>query len=456
VSMEWRTYLRDNYENDVEELKEYLRIPSISALPDHDSDVRAAAEWVSDKLRDAGFPEVELIPTDRNPIVFAHWHVDDNQPTVMIYGHYDVQPPDPLDLWETPPFEPTERDGRLYARGASDDKGNSFATVKAMKAIHQTEGKPPINVKIFFEGEEEIGSPSMAPVIQQHKYKLSCDFVISADGGMHAADQPSVTISSKGLAACQVNLKTAATDLHSGVHGANVPNAVQSLVELAATFHDENHRITVDGFYESVVDLSDTDRKDIGQVPHDEDSYKEMVGVSALKGEAGYTPNERAWARPTLDMNGIWGGFQGAGVKTVTPNEAHLKITCRLVPDQNPEEIVKLIDAHCQKYCPVGASVTVEPFPGQAFPFSIDRDHPGLKTAMEVLEDMYDKDVLVTRVGGTVPVAELFQRELGSDMVFFSWGLPENGMHAPNESYRLVDFQRMREGYCRYLHALAR
>ena len=456
MANEWRTYLRDHYETHVDELKEYLRIPSISALPDHDSDVRSAADWVANKLRAAGFPHVEMIETERNPIVFAHWHVDDSQPTAMIYGHYDVQPPDPLELWESPPFEPTVRDGRLYARGASDDKGNSYATVKAIEALHATEGKPPINVKVFFEGEEEIGSPSMGPVIRDNKDKLACDFIISADGGMHSADQPSVTLSSKGMAACQVNLKTAATDLHSGLHGANVPNAVQSLVKLASSFHDESHRVAIDGFYDRVRELSDQDRADIAAVPYDEDGYKQSVGASELKGEAGYTPNERAWVRPTLDINGFWGGFQGEGVKTVTPNEAHLKITCRLVPDQEPEEIVELINAHCQKHCPVGASVSVERFPGQARPFSISRDHPALKTAMDVLEDMYDKDVYITRVGGTVPVAELFQRELGSDMVFFSWGLPDNGMHAPNESYRLVDFERMREGYCRYLHALAR
>jgi hypothetical protein len=202
VAFEWRKHLNDNYDQHVEELKEYLRIPSISALPEHDSDVRTAADWIAGKLEDAGFPHVEQIPTDRNPIVYAHWHVDDNQPTAMIYGHYDVQPPDPLELWESPPFEPTVRDGRLYARGASDDKGNSFATVKAIEALHRTEGGPPINLKVFFEGEEEIGSPSMGPAIKQHKEKLACDFVISADGGMHAADQPSITVSSKGLAAC--------------------------------------------------------------------------------------------------------------------------------------------------------------------------------------------------------------------------------------------------------------
>jgi acetylornithine deacetylase/succinyl-diaminopimelate desuccinylase-like protein len=456
VAADWQTYLKDHLDEHLEELKEYLRIPSISALPAHDNDVRAAAEWIEAKLRDAGFPHVELIPTDRNPIVYAHWHVDDNQPTAMIYGHYDVQPPDPLELWETPPFEPTVRGDRLYARGASDDKGNSFATVKAIKALHETEGGPPINIKIFFEGEEEIGSPSMAPVIKEHKDKLSCDFIISADGSMYGADKPSLTIASKGLAACQINVKTAATDLHSGVHGANVPNAVQALVQLAGTFHDEHRHIAIDGFYDKVVELTEQDKSDFGKVYFDEEGYKEMVGISTLVGEDGYTPGERAGGRPTLDMNGIWGGFQGDGVKTVTPNEAHLKVTCRLVPDQDPNEIVELIVKHCEKHCPPGATVTVDPFPGQAFPFNVDREHPALKTAQEVLEDMYDREAIIQRMGGTVPVAELFQRELKSDMIFFSWGLPDNGMHAPNESYRLVDFDRMREGYCRYLKALRR
>jgi acetylornithine deacetylase/succinyl-diaminopimelate desuccinylase-like protein len=452
----WQEYLKDHFDDHVDELKEYLRIPSISALPAHQTDVRHAADWIADKLRWAGFPVVEMLPTERNPVVFAHWHVDDSQPTALIYGHYDVQPPDPLDLWESPPFEPTIRDGRLYARGSSDDKGNSYAPVKAIEALARTEGKPPINIKVFFEGEEEIGSPSMPPVIKQYRDKLACDFVISADGSMYAADQPSLTVSSKGLGACQVNLKTAATDLHSGVYGGTVPNAARAAVQLAATFHDAHNRVAVEGFYDRVRDLTPDEREEIARVPFDEDAFKRGIGISALVGEEGWSPLERMWARPTLDINGLWSGFQGDGVKTVTPNEAHIKITCRLVADQDPYEIVDLIEKHVQKHCPPGATVSVERHAGRARPFTISRNNPALVTAGEVLFEMYGVEPIIERTGGTIPVAEMFQTELGAEMITFSWGLSENGMHAPNESYRLVDFERAREGYCRYLHALKR
>lgn len=456
MSEAYDRYLEEHESAHLEALFELLRIPSVSALPERQADVRRAAEWVANRLRALGVPHVELIETERNPVVFGHWPVDDRQPTALIYGHYDVQPPDPLELWDTPPFDPVVRNGRIYARGASDDKGNLFAALCGIEALVRTQGRPPINLKFFFEGEEEIGSPSLGPVIRANREKLACDFVISADGGMYGHDQPSVTLSSKGLCACQVNVRTAATDLHSGQYGAVIANAVQVLVQLAASFHTPEGTVAVEGFYDTVRELTPEERAEIAAVPFDEQEYLRSVGARALWGEPGYSPLERAWARPTLDLNGIWGGFQGEGVKTVTPCEAHLKVTCRLVPDQEPEDILRLIEQHVARHTPAWAEVTVERFPGSARPFAIRRDHPALETARAVLRDLYGKEPLAIRLGGTLPVAEVFQRELGADMVFFAWGMPDSRVHAPNESYRLEDFRTMARAYCRYLTALAR
>jgi acetylornithine deacetylase/succinyl-diaminopimelate desuccinylase-like protein len=451
----WEAHLKETEASDLDALKEFLRIPSISALPEHDADVRHAAEWIAAKLREAGVPEVELLPTGRNPIVFGNWHVDDSQPTAMIYGHYDVQPPDPLDLWESPPFEPAERDGKLFARGSADDKGNAFATVNALAALTATQGGPKINVKFFFEGEEEIGSPSLPKFVHEHRERLACDWVISADGDMFGPDTPSLTMSSKGLAACQVDLRTADTDMHSGMFGAAMPNAVQHLVQLAATFHTPDGRVAIDGFYDRVRDLTPQERADIAEVPFNEEAYRASVNAPALWGEQGYSPLERAWARPTLDLNGFWGGFQGEGTKTVTPCEAHLKITCRLVPDQNPEEILDLIEKYLQAHCPPTAKVSMRRFPGSARPFSISKENTALKTAADVLGDLYDRDPLYVRTGGTVPVAEIFQQELGADMIFYAFGMPDSRVHAPNESLQLQAFSMARRAYCAYLNALA-
>lgn len=435
----------------LEALRDFLRIPSVSALPQHQTDVQRAAEWVAQRLRTLGIPDVRLLPTERNPIVYGQWIVDPTLPTVLVYGHYDVQPPDPLELWETPPFEPTLRDGRLYARGASDDKGNMFAALCGIEALIRIIGHPPVNLKFFFEGEEEIGSPSMPGAVRQYRELLACDVIVSADGGMYGHDQPSLTLSSKGICACQVDLRTAATDMHSGQYGAVIANAVQTLVQLAATFHTPEGRVAVAGFYDKVRELSPEERAEIAAVPFDPEAYLATIGAKTFWGEPGYTPLERAWARPTLDINGFWGGFQGEGIKTVTPCEAHLKITCRLVPDQDPDEILQLIEQHVQAHCPPWADVQVTRLPGSARPFAIRRDHPALAAARAVLRELYGKEPLMTRVGGTIPVAELFQRELGADMLFFAWGMPDNRVHAPNESYRIEDFRTMSRAYVRLL-----
>lgn len=448
-------YLREHDQRHLEELREFLRIPSISSLPERHADVLRAAEFVAAQLRGLGASGVELLPTGGNPVVYGEWPAPAGAPTALLYGHYDVQPPDPLELWETAPFEPTVRDGRLYARGASDDKGNMFAPLKALEALIATGGSVPIGLKCIFEGEEEIGSPNLPGFIRDNAERLRADFALCADGGMWGPDSPSVTLSSKGICACQLDLRTSNVDLHSGQHGAAVPNAVEALARLVTTLHDDDGRVTVSGFYDDVRPLSPEMRRELAELPFDADSYREELGLVALWGEPEYTPLERRAARPALDLNGIWGGFTGEGLKTVTPSEAHAKITCRLVPHQDPAKIVDLIEAHVRQHCPPGATVTVRRFAGAAHPFEVRPDHPALAAAVGVLRDLYGKEPLRVRMGGTLPLAETLQRYLHAEMIFFSWGMPDDRVHAPNESYRLAAFEASRRAYCALLPQLA-
>jgi acetylornithine deacetylase/succinyl-diaminopimelate desuccinylase-like protein len=449
-------YIREHDARQLEELRAFLRIPSVSSLPEHRDDVRRAAEWLADQLRGLGAQGVELLPTAGNPVVYGEWPAPEGAPTALLYGHYDVQPPDPLDLWESPPFEPAVRDGKLYARGASDDKGNLFAPLKAIEALRATQGQVPIGLKCIFEGEEEIGSPSLPAFVRDNAAHLAADFALCADGGMYGPDTPSLTLATKGVCACQLDLRTAKTDLHSGAHGAAAPNAVEALARLVTTLHDDAGRVTVAGFYDSVRELTAEEREQMARVPFDEEEYRRGLGVPALWGEPEYTVTERRWARPTLDLNGIWGGFTGVGLKTVTPCEAHAKITCRLVPNQEPAQILDLIEAHAREHCPPGATVTLRRFPGAARPFAVRPDHPALKAAGRVLADLYGKEPLLVRMGGTLPLAATLQEELGIDMIFFSWGMPDSNVHAPNESLRLTSFADSRRAYCRLLPELAR
>ncbi len=436
----WETYLEDNRQEHLDQLFDLLRIPSISALPEHKGDIQKAAEWVADKMKAAGVPKVEVMPTDGNPVVFGEWQVDESKPTVLIYGHYDVQPPDPLDLWTTPAFEPAIRDGAIFARGAADDKGNLFQPIRAVEALNETQGGPPINVKFIIEGEEEVGSPNLPPFVANNKDLLACDFVICADGGMYSEETPSLTLGSKGICGLQIDLRTADTDMHSGMFGSNIQNAARAAAQLAATFHDEQHRVAVDGFYQDVRDLTDDDKAEYAELPFDEGEYLGDVGASELVGEEGYTALERAGGRPTLDINGIWGGFQGAGTKTVTPCEAHIKITCRLVADQDPAQIIEALKAHVEKHKPAGTEISFSETTGGARAFRIEREHPAIETAFQVLGDLYDRDPYFVRLGGTLPIAASFQDDLGADMLFYSWGLPGSRAHAPNENFKLSAF----------------
>lgn len=456
VENEWRENLENRKDELDQELMDLLAMPSISTDPDQKDIIRETAEWVANRLRNAGVPDVKIVDTPGHPAVLGRWHVADDQPTILIYGHYDVQPADPIELWDTPPFQPTVRDGKVYARGSSDMKGNLLTSVQGVEALAQAYGQPPVNVSFIYEGEEEIGSPHLPELVELEKDFLRADAVLSADGGQHGPDQPSLNVGLKGLGGCQINLTTANSDLHSGMYGAAVPNAVQAIVQLAATFHDADGRVQVEGFYDRVHDLDDGERAEIAEVPFDEGEFKESLGLEELWGEVGWSTMERRWARPTMDFNGIWGGFQGDGTKTVTPREAHLKVTCRLVPDQDPVEIVNLIEKHVQKHRPPGAIVEVQRIPGSAKPFVIDRSDPVHIAAGEVLEELYGKPPHIVRSGGTIPATGIFQDVLGADSIMFGWSQPGSGAHAPNEWYRLEDYERGRIAYALLLERLKR
>lgn len=452
---DWQRYLDDNQGRFLDELFDYLRIPSVSSMSEHADDVQRAAEWVASRFGKAGIENVEVMPTGGHPVVYGDWLHAPGKPTVLIYGHFDVQPADPYELWTSPPFEPEIRDDRIYARGASDDKGNSLIPILAVEALIATTGRLPLNVKFLFEGQEEIGSPQLPPFMEEHRDKLGADLVISADGGQYGEDQPSLFVGFKGLCALQVDVTGPDRDLHSGLCGGAVQNPIHALAGILDSMHDADGRITVDGYYDGVVPLSEADRREIAEVPHDEEKYKRWVGVDELFGEAGFSTVERAWARPTLEVNGIWGGFQGEGVKTVLPGEAHAKISCRLVPDQDPDLIVEAITRHVGNHTPPGVRVNVTPIEGSAPPYLMPPDHPGNKIAEEVLTELYGKAPYLVRSGGTLPICSFFRDILGVYSLNFAFALEDEDFHSPNEFFRLASFERGQRAYVMLMEKLA-
>lgn len=452
--MSWQTYLVENRARFEAEMLDFLRIPSISALPAHAEEVRRAGEWVAQRLVAAGMEQVEVMETGGHPVVYAEWLHAPGKPTILVYGHFDTQPVDPLDLWDNPPFDPVVKDGRVYARGASDDKGNMLAPILALEALLRTEGGLPVNVKCFFEGQEEIGSPTLPPFIATHQEKFACDFVVSADGGQWEEDQPALGIAFKGLCALQLDVTGPAYDVHSGGYGGAIQNPIHALIRLLDSMRAADGRILVEGFYDRVRPLSAEDRAQIAAVPFDEAKYKTKLGIDELFGEPGYSTLERAWGRPTLELNGIWGGFAGDGTKTVLPSQAHAKITCRLVADQQPEEVAALIADHVAAHTPPGVKVDVAIQESGAYPYWMPADHPGNQAAREVLVELYGKEPLYVRSGGTIPVCAMFLSSLGVYTVNFAFGLNDERQHSPNEFFRLASFQRGQEGYCRLLKRL--
>jgi acetylornithine deacetylase/succinyl-diaminopimelate desuccinylase-like protein len=435
--------LRANSDRTLSQLIEFATIPSVSTDPAHAVDVLAAAAWVAKRLASAGPFAVRTIPTAGNPVVYGQWLGALGAPTVLVYGHYDVQPPDPLEKWASPPWTPTVRDGRLYARGVSDDKGPMLIPIAVADSFFRVERRLPVNVKCMFEGEEEIGSPSLDAFIRDNAELLACDVVLSADGAMWRINEPSLTVASRGLAGLELTLTAAAKDLHSGRHGGAVANPLHAMARLIASVHQPDGRVAVAGFYDRVRELTPAERADIAALPFDERDYLTQVGAPAAFGEPGYTTLERLWTRPTLEVNGMWGGYQGPGSKTVIPSEAHAKITCRLVPDQDPDEVVALVRRHLDSHVPPGTRLEVRPGDHGARPASIGADHFALRAAGEALQAVYGVRPLVVRMGGTVPISELFQRHMGLDTVFFSFSTADEDYHAPNEFFRV---HRLREG----------
>ena len=425
------------------ELVEFASIPSVSTDPAHAADLHAAAAWVAAKLKTAGPFTVKTMATPGASVVYAEWLGAPGAPTALIYGHYDVQPEDPVELWQSPPFQPTLRDGRLYARGVSDDKGPMLIPIKVAEAFFAVQGRLPVNVKFLIEGEEEIGSRHLEAFVVQHGELLAADVVISADGAMWRIDEPSLTVANRGLAGLELTLRGAAKDLHSGRHGGSVANPLHAMARLIASLHQPDGRVAVAGFYDRVRELSPAERADIAALPFDEAVYLNQVGATAAVGEPGYTTLERQWTRPTLEVNGMWGGYQGPGQKTVVPSEARAKITCRLVPDQDPDEVVALVVRHLETNVPAGARLTIRPADHGARPAHIARDHPVLKAAASALEATYGVAPLIVRMGGTVPIAEIFQRLMGLDTVYFSFSTGDEDFHSPNEFFRV---HRLHEG----------
>jgi acetylornithine deacetylase/succinyl-diaminopimelate desuccinylase-like protein len=452
----WKTYVEENTAGYLEELLEFLRIPSISSLPEHAADVKRAAYWVAERLEAAGLEEIQILPTEGHPVVYGQWLHATDKPTIMIYGHFDIQPVDPLELWTRPPFDPVIREDRIYGRGASDDKGNMLIPILAAEAMLKTKGRLPVNVKFFFEGQEEIGSPQMPEFIYAQRDLLACDMVLSSDGGQWEENQPALNVGRRGLCALQINMQGAKHDVHSGTYGGTFQNPIHALAELVASMRSPQGKILVDGFYDTVRNLTEAERTQIAEIPYDESQYLSGLGVERLYGEDGYSTYERAWVRPTLEANGIWGGFQGEGIKTVIPSNAHAKITCRLVPDQEPDKIFDLIAAHVDKHAPVGATAWVKKLAGSADPFIIPFDHPGNQAARVVLKELYGKEPYAVRTGGTIPVCGLFLKFLGAHLVNFAFGLEDENLHAPDEFFRISSFKRGLNAYCMILEELSR
>lgn len=451
----WQEYLDAHRKEAIEEFKDLLRIPSISALPEHAEDVRKAGHWVEARMKRAGIEHVEFMETGGHPVVYGDWLHAPGKPVVLIYGHFDVQPVDPLDLWTTPPFEPTIRNNRMVARGASDDKGGMFPTILAAEALLQTEGGLPINVKFFFEGQEEIGSPTLPAFIEKNREKFACDLVLSSDGGQWSETEPALIVGLRGLSAVQIDVKGPNRDCHSGGVGGSIQNPIHALVQILASMRSADGRILVAGFYDNVRALTDEDKAHLAAIPYDEKEYMEDLGVHELFGEPGHTTMERVWARPTLELNGISGGFAGAGTKTVLPSEAHAKITCRLVADQDPEKIGALVKAHIEKNTPPGVEVTVTVSKNAAQPYLMPSDFWGNKAARDVLFELYGREPYYGRSGGSIPVCSLFLTSLGAYTVNFAFALEDELAHSPNEFLRLPSFERGSNAYCMILHRLA-
>jgi acetylornithine deacetylase/succinyl-diaminopimelate desuccinylase-like protein len=423
-----------------EQLKALIRIPSVSAQPDHNADTRRAAEFVRDDLAAIGLA-TELIATKGHPIVYAESKTVPGKPTVLVYGHYDVQPAEPLEPWLSPPFEPTVRDGNLFARGATDDKGQMFTHLKAAEAWIKAGGGLPVNVKFLIEGEEEVGGANLEAYVAANHDKLKCDYAVISDTSQFAPGMPAITYGLKGLAYFEVIVQGAKVDLHSGTFGGAVANPLNALATILASLKGPDGRILIPGFYDPVRPLEDWERAEFAKLPFSEAEFQASVGVTSLEGEAGYTTLERKWARPTCDVNGLYGGYQGPGPKTVLPCKAGAKLSFRLVPDQDPKTVSAQFRAHVKKVCPPGVTYEVIDHHG-APAVLVGIDSPGVRAAVRAIEAGFDKAPVFIREGGSIPVVGLFKTQLGVDTLLLGWGQNDDNLHGPNEKFSLADFHR--------------
>lgn len=437
-------YLQEHQQRHLEELIELLRIPSVSTDAAHAGDVARCAEVVASRLREAGLEGVTLHPTPRHPIVYGHWlHAGPDAPTVLVYGHYDVQPPDPLELWDSPPFEPvvdTER-GVIVARGASDDKGQFYCHIKGLQARLALDGKLPVNVKVLIEGEEEIGSPSLAPFLEAHREMLRADAVVISDTGMLRPGEPCITYALRGLAYLELEVSGPTRDLHSGMFGGGIANPIQTLCHLVAQLKDAEGRIAIPGFYDDVRPLDDDERTALAEVPFEDADFLAETGAPQLDGEAGYTTYERITARPTLDLCGIWGGFTGQGAKTVLPSKATAKISMRLVPNQDPEVISALVQRHLESIAPPTVRIRVTSMHGGHAALT-PRDHPVVEAAVRALAKTFGRKTTFIRAGGSIPIVADFENILGAPAVMMGLGLADDRIHSPNEKFNLDHFYK--------------
>ena len=437
---EIKKYVDANRQRFLDELFELLRFPSVSADPKYKSDVLKTADYVAGKLKEAGADQVEVCQTAGYPIVYGEKFVDASRPTILVYGHYDVQPPDPLELWKTPPFEPTIRDGKIYARGACDDKGQFYMHVKAFELMMKTNSLP-CNVKFMIEGEEEVGSNNLGIFVKENKDRLQADVVLISDTSMISLEHPSLETGLRGLSYLEVEVTGPNRDLHSGVYGGAVANPATILAKLIASLHDENNHIQIPGFYDDVSALSQSERDELNKAPYNEQEYKDDLGVEELWGEKGYTTLERTGTRPTLEVNGIWGGYIGEGAKTVLPSKANAKISMRLVPNQQSDKITKLFTDYFISIAPKNVKVKVTPHHGGE-PVVTPTDSVAYKAAQKAIAESFGKDPIPTRGGGSIPIVALFEKELGIKTVLMGFGLDSDNLHSPNEKYDIANFYK--------------
>lgn len=423
------------------ELDDFLRIPSVSAKRAHDEDTRRAAAWLAERLGEAGL-EPEILETDGHPVVLGEWRgAGEEAPTVLVYGHYDVQPPEPLGEWTSPPFEPTERDGRIYARGTADDKGQLYMHVKALETLLHDRGMLPVNIVVLAEGEEEVGSPNLVPFVEAHRQRLAADLVVISDTGMFAEGLPSLLFSLRGLAYFEIHTKGARSDLHSGEYGGAVANPGNALARIVASLHDEHGRIAIEGFYDDVEEWDPATRRGIAELPHDDEAFRRELQVASLSGEDGYGTLERLWIRPSCDVNGLLCGYTDEGAKTVLPNRAMAKVSFRLVPSQSPERVKELLQRHVRRVVPRGVEAEVKELHGGR-PWRANIEGPAFEAAREALEEAFGTRPVAMGGGGSIPIVVEFEERLGAPALLLGFSLPGCNLHAPDEWLSVENFEK--------------